>query len=84
MTFNKLGKDWGALQDVDVIVSSWYIKEGVPNPEVLCGYRLKHHTATAFGAFVHPLSTKWAVLPFPMHAVDASKHPRKSSCCILG
>ena len=23
-------------------------------------------------------------VPFPMHAVDASKHPRKSSCCILG
>jgi methylmalonyl-CoA mutase C-terminal domain/subunit len=45
--------------------------------------RLKYHTATTFGAFVHPLPSKWTVLPFPMHAVDASKHPRKSSCCIL-
>ena len=71
MTFNKLGKDSRAVQYVDVIVSSWHTKEGVPNLEVMCRHRLKYDTATAFGTFVHPLPRKWVVLPFPMHAVDA-------------
>jgi hypothetical protein len=29
------------------------------------------------------LPSKWAILPSPMHTIDAIKHPRKSSRCIL-
>src|SRR3954465_3503022 len=49
----------------------------------MCSNHLKYHTAVTLCTLVHPLPSKWTVLPFPMHAVDASKHPRKSSCFIL-
>jgi hypothetical protein len=33
--------------------------------------------------FVQPLPSKRAVLPSPMHIIDATKHPSKSARCIL-
>jgi hypothetical protein len=34
-------------------------------------------------ATVYTLSSKWEILPRPVHAIDASKHSRKSSSIIL-
>jgi hypothetical protein len=82
MTLNKLGEDRRALQNIDVVVGSRYIKEGVPNPEIMGSHCLKYHSAAFFVTLVHSLPGKRTVLPFPMHAVNASKHPRKSSSFI--
>jgi hypothetical protein len=49
----------------------------------MIGDSFKDHTAFPIAAFVQPLPSKRAILPRPMHAIDATKHPRKSSCCIL-
>jgi hypothetical protein len=82
MTLNKLGEDRRALQDVDVVVGSRHTKEGVPNPEIMDSHCLKYHSAALFVTLVHFLSGKRTVLSFPMHAVNASKHPQKSSSFI--
>jgi hypothetical protein len=70
------------LQDVDVIVGSRHTKEGVPNPEIMGSHYLKYHSAAFFVTLVHSLPGKLTVLPFPMHAINASKHPRKPSSFI--
>jgi hypothetical protein len=54
----------------------------VPNPESMGSHCLKYHNAAFFVTLVHSLSGKRTVLPFSMHAVNASKHPRKSSSFI--
>jgi hypothetical protein len=82
MTLNKLGEDRRALQDVDVVVGSRHTKEEMPNPEIMCSHCLKYHSAAFFVTLVHSLPGKRTVLPFSMHAVNASKHPRKSSSFI--
>jgi hypothetical protein len=75
MTLNKLGEDRRALQDIDVIVGSGHSKEGVSNPEIMGSHCPKYHSAAFFVTLVHSLPGKRTVLPFPMHAVNASKHP---------
>jgi hypothetical protein len=75
MTLNKLVEDRRALQDVDVIVGSRHTKEGVPNLEIMGSHGLKYHIAAFFVTLVHSLPGKRIVLPFSMHAVNASKHP---------
>jgi hypothetical protein len=81
MTLNKLGEDRRALQGIDVVVGSRHTK-GVPNPEIMGSHCLKYHSAAFFVTLVHFLPGKRTVLPFPMHAVNASKHPWKSSSFI--
>jgi hypothetical protein len=78
MTLNKLGEDRRALQDIDVVVGSRHTKEGVPNPEIVGSHCLKYHNAAFFVTLIHSLPGKRTVLPFSMHAVNASKHPQKS------
>jgi hypothetical protein len=47
--------------------------------EVMVCHCLENDTAL----LVDPLPRKRAILPAPMHTVNASEHPRKPSCCIL-
>jgi hypothetical protein len=82
MTLNKLGEDRRALQDIDVVVGSRHTKGGVPNPEIIGSHCLKYHSAAFFMTLVHSLPGKQTVLLFPMHAVNAFKHLRKSSSFI--
>jgi hypothetical protein len=67
------------VQYVDVIVGSRHSEEGMPNPQAVIGDSFKYHTKFPIAVFVQPLPSKRAILPSPMHAIDASKHPRKSS-----
>jgi hypothetical protein len=55
----------------------------VPNPEIIIGHGFEHHIAISFVPFVYTLQDKWATLQGPVHAIDASKHLRKSSTFIL-
>jgi hypothetical protein len=82
MTLNKLGEDRRSLQDVNVVVGSQHTKEGVPNREIMGSHCLKYHSAVFFVTLAHFLPGKWTVLSFPMHVVNASEHPRKSSSFI--
>src|SRR5664279_3214994 len=84
MDFNKFRKHRRALQHVDVSVRSYHAKESVPNPQFMIGHSFKYHTTISFMApFVQSLPTKWTIILAPMHAIDASKHPRKSPRCVL-
>jgi hypothetical protein len=85
MTLNKLEEDRRALQDVDVVVGSRHTK-GVSNPEIMGSHCLKYQVSQC-SLFCDPCTfparrTERTVLLFPMHAVNASKHPRKSSSFI--
>jgi hypothetical protein len=64
-------------------MGSRHPKERMPNPEVVIVDSFKDHTAFPIVAFVQPLPGKWEVLSSPMHAIDATKHPTKSSRYIL-
>src|SRR5215213_4496786 len=55
----------------------------MPNPQVIICHSFKHHTAISMTPFVYTLPSKRTVLPCPVHAIDASKHFRKSSGSIL-
>jgi hypothetical protein len=46
-------------------------------------HSLKYHAALSSVAFVHSLPRKWAILPTPMHVVDASKHTSHILCQYL-
>jgi hypothetical protein len=83
MTFSKSPKHWEALQHVDVVVRSGQAKESMPNSEVVMFHSLKYHAALSSVAFVHSLPRKWAILPTPMHVVDASKHTSHILCQYL-
>jgi hypothetical protein len=62
-------------------VRSRYSEENMPNPEVLICHHFKYDTALSGMLFLQSLPSKLVVLP--MHAIDAPKHPKKSSCYIL-
>jgi hypothetical protein len=55
-------------------------KKRVPDPKICHG--LKNDRATLGMAAILALSCKWAILPLPMHAIDTSYHPQKSSFLI--
>jgi hypothetical protein len=59
-------------------VDSRHPEERMPNLHVVIGDSFKDHTVFPIAAFVQPLPSKRAILSSPMHAIDATKHPRKS------
>jgi hypothetical protein len=83
LSLRKSRKHWRAPQHVDVIVSSCHSKESMLNPKVLICHRFKYHAALSGVSFVQSLPSKQTVVPTPMHAIDALKHLRKSSSCVL-
>ena len=92
IAFRKPGKHGGALKHVDIIVRICHAKKRVPNPKILRCHSLEDHRAALGMSLVHPLPSKWAVLPLPMHTINATKHAREASSsidlqqpsCILG
>jgi hypothetical protein len=72
-----------SLQYVDVSVGSRYSEERMTNPHVVIGDSFKNHTAFPIAAFVQPLPSKRAIISRLFHGINATKHPRKSSRCIL-
>jgi hypothetical protein len=57
-------------------VGSHHPEKRMPNPQVMISDSLKDHTTFPIVAFIQTLPSKWEILPNPIHAIDAKKHPR--------
>ncbi|CAL8991684.1 unnamed protein product [Prunus brigantina] len=72
-------EDRGLTQHVEVILGSGNSEEGMLNPCVEASNGFKDDTFLAFSISVITLQGSWAILPLPIHAVDATNHSWKSS-----
>lgn len=54
-------------------------KKSVPNPCIKWSHRLQNDTFCSFSIPISSLPSTWIVFPSPVHIIDASNHPRKTS-----
>jgi hypothetical protein len=82
IALRKPSKDQRMMEHVDVIVGAVHAKKGVPDQQMLICHGLKNDSEPLSIPAILPLPCKREVLPLPMHAVNTSYHPQKSSSLI--
>mmetsp|Transcript_30498 Transcript_30498/g.47396 ORF Transcript_30498/g.47396 Transcript_30498/m.47396 type:complete len:272 (-) Transcript_30498:322-1137(-) len=71
------------MKNIDVIVGPRHSKVGMPKPGIIRANCFKNNGWAWIFASVLSLPGCWAVVPAPVHAVERSKHSRKTPLLVL-